>query len=224
MAKALVMDDKGIVTDPETGEEVIRKNGEFKPKESKEEPKKEESPKEAPKQEEPKKEEPKAPVLKDLPKKKEEIENKVDSPEKPRVYTPYEVRPDSVFYIKFGVVPRDGRMLVIPEDDVDFEKDAEKHWVKFKMWSYEQELEWKNDATEYDNSKRVHTLNADKLNEIKIRNLLLDWSFGEKEDSLKLFHINEILTDESLKVFNRLFPTIVRYIVERMNEVLEFNV
>ena len=200
--KALVMDDKGNLQDPETGEEVVRSD-----MKDMAEKKLEEDSKGTPKVEE----------------KKEIIENKVDSPEKPKVYTKYEVNPDSVFYIKFGTLPRDGRVLVIAEDDVDFEKNAEKHWVKFKMWSYDKELEWKNSATEYDSSKRVHSLNADKLSEMKIRNLLLDWSFGESQDSLKLFHVNGLLTDESLKTFYSLFPTVVRHVVEGMNDVLEFN-
>jgi hypothetical protein len=194
--KALLMDENGKVVDPESGKEVITKKVEVSDSNKVDE------------------------VVKE---KEEEIENKVDSPEKPKVYTIYEVGPESIFYVKFGIMPIDGRMIVIKEDDIDFEKNAESHWVKFKMWSYEQELEWKNESTEYDSVKRVHTLNADKLNEIKIRNLILKWSFGEKQDSLKLFHVNGLLTDESLKTFYSLYPAIVRYIVERMNDILEFN-
>ena len=195
--KALVMDENGKVVDPESGEEVVTK--ETIKKNNKE-------------------------VNSVKEKQEKVVENKVNSPEKPKVRTIYEAGQDTVFYVKFGIVPIDGRIIVIKEDDVDFEKNAESHWVKFKMWTYEQELEWKNESTEYDSTKRVHTLNADKLNEIKIRNLILKWSFGEKQDSLKLFHVNDLLTDESLKVFYSLYPSVVRYIVEGMNDVLEFNI
>ena len=193
--KALTMDGDGKIIDPDTGEEVNRENIQD--------------------------------VVENANNKQQNdkllTDDKVNTPEKPKIYTKYEVTPDSVFYVKFGIVPKDGRILVIPEDEVDFEKNAEAHWVKFKMWNYEQELEWKNKSTEYDATKRIHALNTDKLNEIKLRNLLVSWSFGEKEDSLKLFHIGSLLTDESLKVFYSLYPVVVRYIVESMNDVLEFN-
>ena len=198
--KALTMNGDGKIIDPDTGEEVNRENIQsvVENANNNQSDNKQQN-------------------------NKQTDENKIKSPEKPKIYTKYEVTPDSVFYIKFGIVPKDGRIIVIPEDDVDFEKNAEAHWVKFKMWTYEQELEWKNQATEYDSIKRIHALNSDKLNEIKLRNLLVSWSFGEKEDSLKLFHIGGLLTDESLKTFYSLYPVVVRYIVECMNDVLEFN-
>lgn len=142
---------------------------------------------------------------------------------KPKVYTKYEVKPETYFYVKFGIVSQEDRWVVIDEEDVSVTKKAESHWVKFKMWNYAQELDWKNQATEFDNSKRMHTLNTDKLNELKIRNLLVDWSFAEDEDSLKMLHVNDLLCDESFKVFYSLYPGIIRHIVSKMNDVLEFN-
>lgn len=138
-------------------------------------------------------------------------------------FTKYEVKPDTTFKIEFGIVERDGRYVVIRKDEVQFSKGTEPHWVLFRMWGYREELEWKNKATEYDAERRVHSMNNDVLNELKLRNLLLDWSFSEKEPELKLMHVNRILSDESIEMFFSFYPSVVRYMVDKMNEVLEGN-
>lgn len=139
----------------------------------------------------------------------------------PRTYTKYEVKPESHFIVKFGIMEQDGRIIVTDEDML--ESRIEKHWVKFRMWTYAEELDIKSKATEFDSTKKVHLLNNDKLNEIKIRTLIQDWSFSQSDASLKLLHINNYLSDEGLKIVYSLYPTIIRYIINRMNEVLEFN-
>jgi len=142
----------------------------------------------------------------------------------PERFTKYEVGENCTFTVKFAITSYENRILIVNDNgDLDLIGNVEKHWVKFKMWNYIQELEWKNESTEYDSAKRIHMLNADKLNEFKIRNLLVSWSFGELEDKLKLFHVNEFLVDESLKTFYSLQPNIVRHIIDEMNNVLEFN-
>jgi len=135
----------------------------------------------------------------------------------------YEVGPDSSFMVEFGILAKDDRYVIMDKDEVKMTKGAESHWAKFKMWTYEQELDWKNEATEFDSTKRVHMLNTDKLNEIKLRNLILNWSFSEADNSLKMLHVNGVLADESLKVFYSIYPSIARHIVDGMNDVLEFN-
>ena len=140
-----------------------------------------------------------------------------------RTPTRYEVGKDSTFVLHFGIVAKEDRLVVIKVDDAVMTKGAEPHWVKFRMWQYPEELKWKNEATDFDASKRVHTLNNDRLNELKLRNLLLDWSFGVQEPDLRLMHVNGLLSDESLKVFFALYPTVIRHIIDRMNEVLEYN-
>ena len=71
--------------------------------------------------------------------------------------------------------------------------------------------------------KEVIRQNIEKLNERKIRRLLLDWSFGEYDDRLKLLHCDGMLSDESYSVFMGLYPSIAGTIVDMMNLVLESN-
>lgn len=142
----------------------------------------------------------------------------------PRTPTKYEVRQDSSFTIKFGVAfEEEGRAVVIDVNNVQFTEGAEAHWVKFRMWTYGEELDWKNKCTEYDQNKRTHWLNQDRLNELKMRNLMLEWSFAEASTDFKLFHINHYMVDESYKMVNLLFPSVLRHIIDRMNNVLEYN-
>jgi len=49
----------------------------------------------------------------------------------------YQVNKDSYFIIKFGLLRQsDGRFIPIDYASSDNYKDAEKHWVKFRMWNY----------------------------------------------------------------------------------------
>ena len=91
------------------------------------------------------------------------------------------------------------------------------------MWTYDEELQWKADCLEYNSQTKIQSINYDKLNEIKLKNLLLDWSFAENEDRLKLLHCDGKLSDESYSIFNGLYPSIATCIVEMMNDVLESN-
>jgi len=162
------------------------------------------------------------------PKTPEELKNPVvltETPKitKPKMYSKYEVKPDTVFEVRFGIMMVDGRWTVISENDAEITKGAEKHWVKFRMWNFLEEMSWKSQCMEYDMVRRVNSLNQDRLNDTKLRNLLLDWSFSENDNSLKLLHVNGILSDEGLKMFYALYPSIVRYVITRMNDILEYN-
>ncbi len=136
----------------------------------------------------------------------------------------YEISPDSYFVVKFGLFQReDGRFVPIKEESVETMPTAELHWVKFRMWNYAEELKWKSEFLEYNPATKTQFLNNDKLNERKIRRLLLDWSFGENDDKMKLLHCDGRLSDESYALFMRLYPSIASTIVDLMNLVLESN-
>jgi hypothetical protein len=47
------------------------------------------------------------------------------------------------------------------------------------------------------------------------------WSFGEVEPHMKLQHFNGILTDESWKLLQSMYPCVVQAMIERMNAALE---
>ena len=138
--------------------------------------------------------------------------------------TKYEVTKDTFFVIRFGLFQmEDGRFIVIASDDVPKYEGAEAHWVKFRMWRYDEELKWKASCLEYDSKMKGQVINIDKLNERKLKSLLLDWSFGEYEDRLKLLHCDGRLSDESYSLLMGMYPSIVNAIVNLMNDVLENN-
>lgn len=135
----------------------------------------------------------------------------------------YEVKPTDEFTIKFGLKEIEGRWIVIDNEQIDvLDKTIQKHWVKFKMWTFNEELNLRKKATKYDEDKRINMIDFDTLNEYKVRFLIKDWSFGERNEKLKLFHINGYLVDQSWDVFRRLYVNIVKYIIAKMNEVLEW--
>ena len=136
----------------------------------------------------------------------------------------YEITKDSCFVVKFGLYQKeDGRFVPIKEDAVDGIPEVELHWVKFRMWSYAEELKWKSEFLEYNNATKSKFLNVDRLNERKIRCLMLDWSFAEHDDRLKLLHCDGRLSDESYAIFMGMYPSIASTIVDLMNLVLESN-
>ena len=137
----------------------------------------------------------------------------------------YEISSDTFFIIRFGLYQneQDGRIIPIRYDAVDQIKKAEKHWVKFRMWNYREQLRWKQQSTEYHSASRSQIINTDKLNQKKLRNLMLDWSFGEYDDRLKLLHCDGVLSDESYSLFYNMYPSIASTIVDLMNSVLENN-
>lgn len=136
----------------------------------------------------------------------------------------YHVTKDSYFIVKFGLLRQtDGRFVPIMYQATDDFPTSQKHWVKFRMWNYYEELQWKQSVMEYNAKVKLQILNQDKLNEIKIKKLILDWSFGEYDNCLKLLHCDGNLSDESYALFMGLHPSIAKTIVDLMNQVLENN-
>lgn len=142
----------------------------------------------------------------------------------PAKRTKYEITKDTFFVVRFGLMQmEDGRFVAMPADEARRHDGAESHWVKFRMWSYDEELRWKSECLEYNPEMKAQVINADRLNERKLRMLLLDWSFGECEDRLRLLHCDGRLSDESYSILKGMYPSIVNAIVTLMNNVLENN-
>ena len=214
------------IFDKETGKRIDMKDPEFQKMIGKK-PSKEEQPHEAPPQ---KQEEQTAEAL---PQKKKPSKKEAPMSNAPSItayngpksvsYTKYEVTPQTCFTIHFCIGFEHDRPHVYVENAKMAHPEYELHWVTFRMWTYREELDWKQRCTEYDNMTGISRLNTIKFNELKIRNLLKDWSFGENEPKFKLFHVNGILSDESYNLFNGMYPTIVDNIIFLMNQVLEDN-
>jgi hypothetical protein len=138
----------------------------------------------------------------------------------------YEVDKDSNFKIEFGVMFDDTQVVIIPKEkfeDVDKigSNIYEKHWVTFRMWNFLESVTWRQECMEFLQHYKIFNLNINKFNELKVRRLLLDWSFKDYGDNHKLFHINEQLTDESMNLFFKDFnPIIIQHIVSEMNQNL----
>lgn len=133
----------------------------------------------------------------------------------------YEITHDTTFRIRFWLNLRDGRWVIVPQDKKN--KYSEEHWVDFRMWTFEEEIDLRKKATSWDGFKRIHLIDHDQLNRMKIQLLMKAWSFDAQNDRLKLLHVNDILSDESYKSFCKLQPNISRHIIERMNDVLDYN-
>lgn len=138
----------------------------------------------------------------------------------------YEIDENTTFTIHFGVMFNEEQIIIIPQskfEDVD-KIDAnlyEKHWVKFRLWNFLESMHWKQECMEFLPQHRIFNLNINKFNELKVRRLLLDWSFKEYGDNHKLFHVNKQLTDESMNLFFKSFnPNIIQYVLNKMNENL----
>ena len=156
--------------------------------------------------------------------KKQEQNTPIHKPDKVEVKkTKYEVTKDTTFKVEFGLTKVDDRYIVIQKDYVSYTADTELVWAKFRMWTYLEELKWKDECLEYSNQSKTQFLNVNKLNEIKVKNLILDWSFSEIDDKFKLLHTDGKLSDESYSVFCGLLPNIANAIVNLMNDVLENN-
>lgn len=132
----------------------------------------------------------------------------------------YECGDDDTFTIRVHTKQVDeGRWIIVDEKD----PEAEHHEVIVRMWGFTLETEMRRNAMRYDRQERVHYTDFDALDQMKIRRLLVSWTFAKENDRLKLWHINNVLSDESWKAFCHIHRNILRYIVAQMNAVLEGN-
>ena len=138
----------------------------------------------------------------------------------------YEIDNDTTFVVEFGVMFTDSQIIIIPKENFSEADDIaddlyEKHWVKFRLWNFMESATWKQECMDFIPAHRIFNLNTNKFNELKVRRLLLDWSFKDYGFDHKLFHINKQLTDESMDLFFKKFnPNIIQYVVNKMNDFL----
>lgn len=131
----------------------------------------------------------------------------------------YEVTNDHVFKIEVNLFLRDGRWIVAEGTG----KNVEAHEVVFRIWNYEEMIDLKKMATSYDPTKRLHMVDNDLLNRLKVQRLMVSWTFDRDNPRLKMAHVNGVLTDESWGAFIKLQHNIVTYILDEMNRVYEYN-
>jgi len=102
-------------------------------------------------------------------------------------------------------------------------KGVETHKVTFRMWTYDEIVNLRKAATTFDAVRRMHLVDTDLLDRLKVQKLMRSWTFDRDNPRLKIHRVNETLTDESWESFKKLHPNIIRYILEKMNEILEYN-
>jgi hypothetical protein len=131
----------------------------------------------------------------------------------------YEVTPETTFSISIHMRARDNRWIIMagPGKGIDTEL------VVFRMWTYDEMVEMRKMATSYDQSKRIHMIDNDALNRLKVQRLMVSWTFGKDNPRLRVQHVNGVMTDESWRAFTQLQPNILNYIIDEMNKVYEFN-
>ena len=91
------------------------------------------------------------------------------------------------------------------------------------MWGYDEMVDMKKMATSYDATKRMHTIDNDLLNRLKVQKLIVSWTFGNDNPRLKIQHVNGVMTDESWNAFKLLQTNISTYLLDEMNKVYELN-
>lgn len=131
----------------------------------------------------------------------------------------YEITKDTLFTVEIYTKEKDGRWLIMNGPG----KGIMSNFVVFRMWGFDEMVEIRKLATSYDAGKRMHMLDNDMLNRLKIQRLMVSWTFDKENPRLRIQHVNDTMTDESWKSFTLLQPNISGYIIDEMNKVYEFN-
>lgn len=154
---------------------------------------------------------------KDEMKKVEVVANRTD--EKLMRPGKFEITPDTTFTITVYAKEKDGRWILMTGPG----KGIEQNTVIFRMWNYDEMIEMRKMSTSYDAQRRIHMIDNDVLNRLKIQRLMVSWSFDKDNPRLRIQHVNRVMTDESWAAFCNLQPNIGLYIIEEMNKVYEYN-
>jgi len=131
----------------------------------------------------------------------------------------FEITPDTTFTVPVYAKEKDGRWVIMTGPG----KGIESNTVIFRMWTYDEMIEMRKMSTSYDAQKRVHMIDNDALNRLKIQRLMVSWTFDRENPRLRIQHVNGVMTDEGWKAFVSLQPNISTYIIDEMNKVYEFN-
>jgi len=136
----------------------------------------------------------------------------------------YEVTKESLFVVRVFLVKKEDSgsnhwwVVVRNEEDAEIVEEA-----VFRMWTYDEMVEMRKNSTKYDPIRRVHTIDHDMMNRMKLQKFMVSWSFGRDNPRLKLHHVNGVLTDESWDAMKKLQTNILRFIIEEMNDRYEFG-
>jgi hypothetical protein len=127
----------------------------------------------------------------------------------------YEVTRGSTFVIEIHLRLRDEKDKWWVVTTKELAQTTES--VTFRMWSYDEMVDLRKLATKYDTVRRVHMIDHDVLNRLKIQKFLLKWTFDKKNNRLELHHANGVLVDESWDKVRLLQPNILKHIIDEMN-------
>ena len=133
----------------------------------------------------------------------------------------YEVTRSSTFTVRMHLSRRDKNdpwWVLVEENGAETTEE-----VVFRMWSYDEMVELRKMATKYDTVRRVHMIDHDVLNRLKMQRFMLSWTFEKDNPRLELQHVNGVLTDETWAKVTRLQTNILKHIIEQMNERYEFG-
>jgi len=133
----------------------------------------------------------------------------------------YEVTRESTFTVKVPLRHRseeDKWWVVVEPDEAEVTEEA-----VFRMWEYDEMVEMRKLATKYDQVRRVHMIDHDVLNRLKVQRFMVSWTFGRGNPRLQLHHQNGVLTDESWAAVKRLQTNILKHLIDEMNERYEFG-
>jgi hypothetical protein len=133
----------------------------------------------------------------------------------------YEVKRSSKFKIEIYLRPRsddDRWWVVCKKEEATVTEEA-----VFRMWTYDEMIEMRKLATKYDQIRRVHMIDHDVLNMLKMQRFLLSWTFDKNNPRLELHHVNGVMVDESWEKVRLLQPNILKHLMEEMNIRYEFG-
>lgn len=131
----------------------------------------------------------------------------------------YEVTPETTFTVEIHLRKRGNRWVIVESSGNEVEDES----VTFRMWGYDEMVEMRKMATTYDPVKRIHMIDHDALNQLKVQRLMVEWTFGRDNPRLKLWHVNGVLVDEAWAAFKKLQPNIISHILNEMNRIFEHN-
>jgi hypothetical protein len=132
----------------------------------------------------------------------------------------YEVTKDSIFVIKVPLKQKKNEKwwVIVDENNSDV---VEK--VVFRMWTYDEMVELRKLATKYDPIRRIHMIDHDILNRLKIQRFMKSWTFGRNNPRLAIHHVNGVMTDESWDAVVKLQTNILKFLIDKINEIYEYG-
>jgi hypothetical protein len=132
----------------------------------------------------------------------------------------WQLQDNELFRIRFNLEEIEEKRITMSLEEYKG-TDTVEHWVEFKMWDYSAMIALRKMATKYHKDSGSFYVDHDMYNDLKIRSLLMDWSFAQIDPHMKIQHHNNALTEDSFKMFRSLYPWVVNAIINKMNVVLE---